>query len=226
MKFKNLIITTSVLLLFLAIPQIARAQEDGEAQYVSFDADNCPTLKFTNKSLKEQGCGSSVSLRVIDNNEEAVVVKVSHLHLTKLGMRGTLPETGWLYITATRIIFTVEFGDQSHGFDVPRAALKDKPASKLSRLRSGYVGIEISFKEKLPASNSSGQKFVFFLFQRKGCHEVDPDPYRKFIERAVNDFPGAIAEFKQTAETLKQSWKYQAVPAVMLPPERLRPKVP
>lgn len=72
----------------------------------------------------------------------------------------------------------------------------------------------------------SGQKFIFFLMEEKGCFEIDPDPYRKFIERAINDFSGTVVEFKQIAESLKQAGKIKPAPAVLLPLGGHGPKAP
>jgi len=48
MRINTLLLTALFALFFLAMPQIAHAQKDGEAQAVIFDANNRPTLKFTN----------------------------------------------------------------------------------------------------------------------------------------------------------------------------------
>ena len=48
MKIKILLTTASILLFFTAIPQIIRAQKDGEALLVLIDEKNQQTLKFSN----------------------------------------------------------------------------------------------------------------------------------------------------------------------------------
>jgi hypothetical protein len=220
MRIKPLMITASLALFFLAVPQAAHAQKDGEAQAVIFDANDHPTLKFTNKSAKRQGCGAFVSYTLTGNQEETIALRVSHMHAGSLGWKTTLPETGWLYITPSRIIFKVEAGDPSHAIDIARTDLMDKPIKRLGGkiFISAYVGVKINLKEKLAASNSSEQKFVFSIVGDKRCYVENPDPYSKFIERAGSDFNGTLAEFKQVADALKQSGRSQQISEYMVPP--------
>jgi hypothetical protein len=212
MRINTLLLTVSLALFFLALPQIARAQKDGEAQAVIFDANNRPTLIFRNKSDKKKTCGAFVSYTLMGNQEEAIALEVTHLHLGRLGAPNSLKEIGWLYMTPTRIVFRVREGDKAHAFDLPRTALKDKPVSRLNRFKTIYIGIQINLKEKLAASDSSGQKFVFFSVRARGCKGLDPEPYSKFIERAVEDFNAAMAEFKQVVASLKESSKIEQDP--------------
>ena len=80
MRLKSLVTTASIILLFLAVPHMVAAQEDGEAQAVIFDAQNRATLKFSDKDEKRPECGFFVSYTVMDNQEEAFAVKVIHMH--------------------------------------------------------------------------------------------------------------------------------------------------
>lgn len=226
MRIKTLLVNLSLALFFLAMPQAARAQKEGEAHSVLFDANNHPTLKFTNKSVKRQGCGALVSYTLIDNQEEAIALRAIHLHVGSFGFRPSLPETGWLYITPSRIIFSVLTGDKSHAFNLPRKELKSTPVTSLgSRISSSdYVGIQIHLQEKLAASGSDTQKFVFSLVGDKDCYVVNSDPYTRFIKRAINDFEGTVVEFKRLADSLKQSGKSQQIPAYLVPP--LNPRDP
>ena len=126
-----------ILLAFLIMPYAAYSQDNGEAQTVIVENDKRLTLKFTNKTDNKR-CGFFVSNRVV-NQEQAFAVRVAHLHYSfhlgwglsapQLG-GSTLPEQGWLYITPSRITFTVEEGDKSHSFDLPRSALKSKPGER------------------------------------------------------------------------------------------------
>lgn len=216
MRLKTLMIAMTLALPFLALPQTAHAQTDGEAQAVSFDANNRPTLIFTNKSAKKQGCGALVSYTLIDNQEEAIAARVSHLHVGSLGTRPSLPESGWLYITPTRVVFRVKVGDKSHAFDLPRTKLKNDAVTSLgSRFQmSDYVGIRINLIEKLQPSDSSTQKFVFGLVGARGCDAIiNSDSYTRFIKRAVADFDGTVAEFKRLADSLRQAGKVRQAPA-------------
>lgn len=208
---KNLLMTVALVLFSLAAAQIARAQKDGEAQAVVFDADNNPVLKFGNGPTDKRPCATYVGQRLLDNREEAFVAPAAHLHSGGLG-KVTLPETGWLYVTPSRIIFRVEIGDRSHAFDIPRTALTDRPAK---RFVDHSAAIKINLMEKLQPSNSSEQKFIFFVFGVKQCRVNNPTPYNKFFERAVNDFGGAMAEFKQAAASLTQSGKVGQAPPVV-----------
>lgn len=217
MVVKSLKLTAALVLLFFAAAQVVRAQKegkggrDGEAQAVVFDEDNNPVLQFGNEPASRQRCATFVGRTLLDNQEEAFVAAAAHLHSGFLG-RPSLPETGWLYITQSRIVFRVEIGDKSHEFDIKRADLTDKP---VKRFVDHLAAIRINLREKLPPSNSSEQKFVFFVFGAKECRVNNPTPYNKFIERAVNDFGGAMAEFKQTAASLTQSGKVGQAPPVV-----------
>ena len=208
---KNLLVTAALVPLFLAAAQIVQAQKDGEAQAVVFDADKNPVLQFGNEPTGKRRCATYVGQRLLENGEEAFVAAAAHLHSGPLG-RPSLPETGWLYITASRIIFRVEIGDKSHAFDIPRAALTDQPARKIV---DHLAAVKIKLREKLQPSNSTEQKFVFFVFGEKQCQVNNPTPYNKFLERAVNDFGGAMAEFKQTAASLAQSGRVGEAPPVV-----------
>jgi len=64
------------------------------------------------------------------------------------------------------------------------------------------TAIKINLREKLTPANSTEQQFVFFVFGDKQCHVNNPTPYNKFLEHALNDFDGAMAEFKQLAASL------------------------
>ena len=210
MKLKTLTMTVSLALFLLAMPQIALAQKNGEAHSVFFDENDRPTLRFTNKSGKNQRCGALVSNTLLDNQEEAIAVRVNHLHSSGFDNVRALPEYGWLYITSSRIVFVVMIGDKSHSFDISRTYLRDKQVSSSSMFYGSYVGIQFHTKEKLPGSNSNEQKFVFHVVSSdKHCDLSDWDPYRKFIERAVTDFDGMMAEFKRVAAELKQSGKFR-----------------
>ncbi len=220
MGSKTLMVAVSLALCFLAAPQAAHAQKHGEAQAVIFDANDRPTLLFANKPAKKQSCGALVSYTLIDNQEEAIAARVSHFHVGSLGVKPSLPESGWLYITRTRIVFKVEVGDESHAFDLPRTKLKDDAATSLgSRVfMAAYVGMRINLKEKLQPSDSDTQKFVFVLVGEKGCDtDINSDPYTRFMKRAVNDFNGAVAELKSLADSLKQAGKFKQTPASVVP---------
>lgn len=212
-------VTAALALLFLAAPQAARAQKDGEAQAVFFDAHNRPTLKFTNKSPKRQRCGAFAIYATADDGEEAIVARVIHLHVGSLGVKPSLPESGWLYITPTRIIFSVEVGDKAHGFDLPRSELKEKAVSDLGNWLFGstYAGMEFHFKQKLAASESDTQKFVFALGGSEKCSVTNSEPYTDFMKRAVKDFGGTVAEMKRLAESLKQAGRVISTPAATNP---------
>jgi len=145
------------------------------------------------------------------------------LHQRALRGKFKFPEDGWLYITPSRISFAVERGDPSHAFDVPRTALKDKGGT---RFRMYFVGIQINLKERLPASDSREQKFVVFMSEDRKCQVSNQKPYSTLLERAVNDFGGAMAEFRQLAASLKQAGKVQEAPAVVLPPSGMAPQAP
>lgn len=235
MRSKILLVTVLLALSSLASPHIVWAQKDGEAQSVSFDENNWPTLKFSNKRSDKPVCGLFVGYALMDNREEAFVIRVAHLHyrprlfssIARREVGGeTLPEDGWLYITPSRIIFVVEGGDKSHAFDIPRTELKNKPVSSLERYF--FWGLQINLRERLPASNSREQKFVFLMPGGNDCYKYvsNPDPYHKLLKRAVNDFNGAMAEFKRVADSLKQSGRVERAPASVSPSGGFAPKLP
>jgi hypothetical protein len=220
MGIKTLMVAVSLALCVLAVPQTAHAQKHGEAQAVIFGANDRPTLIFANKPAKEQSCGALVSYTLMDNQEEAIAARVSHFHVGSLGVKPSLAESGWLYITQTRIVFSVEVGDESHAFDLPRMKLKNDAATSLgSRVfMSDYVGMRINLKEKLQPSDSDTQKFVFALIGDKGCDtNINSDPYTRFMKRAVNDFSGAVDELKRLADSLKQAGKFEQAPTYVVP---------
>jgi hypothetical protein len=217
MRIKTLTIAGSLALLLLAMPHTALAQKDGEAQSVFFDAGDRPTLRFTDKSPKTHHCGAFVTHTMMDDNrEEAIALRVVHLHVAGLYFRPSLHERGWLYITPSRIVFRVEQGDGSHAFDIPRTLIREK--KPYEEIYASYNGIQLNLKEKLPGSNSSEQKFVFYVARDKHCRQLEASPYRHFIQRAVKDFNGAVAEFKRVADSLKQSGRIRQAPASMIPP--------
>lgn len=226
---KSLTIALLVSLSFYAIPQAAYAQKSGEAQTVIVDVDKSHILKFTNNQPHKQRCAFLVGTKRTKSKEEAFVMRVAHLHNRFWGgsqggslavggreVKGvSLPESGWLYITPSRIVFEVEEGDKSHGFDVPRTDLKAKPVSTLGDgfLEGGLpAGIKIHLKERLAASNSREQKFAFLMTGDIKCQQdLSPEPFTKFLKRTINDFDGAMAEFKQTTASLKQSGKIREI---------------
>jgi hypothetical protein len=220
MRLKTLT-TASLALVLLAAAQTARAQKDGgakdkgpkdgEAQAVIFDSHRT-ILKFTNRRPDKQRCGMFLGRRVLENGEEAISLRVMHMH-NRVRIWGgiSFPEGGLLFITPKRIVFKVDRGDESHSFDVARADLEEKPVSKLSE----FVGVQVNLKERLAASDSREQKFVFLVHgERKRCYRElsETGPYLKFVLRAIHDFDGAAAEFKQLAETLKQAGKVEPPP--------------
>ena len=217
MKVKTLMMIASLALSLLVTARIAQAQQDGEAQAVRIDANDQPTLKFSNKQADKQGCGLYVSYRVMENREEVFLAKVGHIHWRSLG-RPDLSEAGSLLISPTRVIFRVEKGDQSHGFDLPRTDLKDKPAT--AKNFGIYPALQINLKEKLPASDSREQKFGFRLMGMRGCELENYKPYSKFLELAVNDFNAAMAQFREVTAALKQSGKILQVPTSVQNPDR------
>lgn len=220
MRSKTLLIIVSLALCFLAAPQAAHAQKHGEAQSVIFDANDRPTLVFANKPGKKQSCAALVSYTLMGNQEEAIAARVSHFHAGRLGTSPALPESGWLYITPTRIVFSIEVGDKAHAFDLPRTSLKDDAATSLGNriFMSSYVGMRINLKEKLQPSDNDTQKFVFALVGDKDCVTItNSDPYTRFMKRAVNDFDGAVAELKRLADSLKQAGKFKQAPAYVVP---------
>lgn len=207
MRLTTLMITVASVFLILALPHTATAQKDGDPQAVIFDAQDRPTLKFSDKGEKLPRCGFFLSYTLMENQEEALAVKVDHMHRRVQIWGGTsFPERGWLYITPTRVVFNVEYGDKSHAFDVQRTDLEEKPGT---RFREKWSGLQINLKERLTASDSREQKFAFLVTQEKKCDLRDPSRFNKFVERAVNDFTGTMAEFKQIAAALKDAGKIQ-----------------
>ena len=231
MKMKTLMMAILISLSFLGMPHAAYSQKTGEAQTVIVDANKHLILKFTNPDANKQRCAFLVGNRLTIDREEAFVIRVAHLHYrfrpfawrrSVLEVGGpevdgvSLPENGWLYITPSRIIFVIKGGDESHAFDVPRKDLKNKPVSNLG----GDVptGIQINLKERLAASDSREQKFVFLMTGDRNCQEyLEPEPYTKFLKRTINDFDGALAEFKQLTASLKQSGKIRQAQFALLP---------
>ena len=79
----------------------------------------------------------------MENEEEALAIRVAHYHHKSEVWESKppnynpgsdyLPEQGWLYITSSRIVFTVDKGDPSHAFEVKRTDLKTKPVTDLAR---------------------------------------------------------------------------------------------
>jgi hypothetical protein len=218
MKTKTLSLKTVSLALFLfAAPQLALAQKHGEAQSVFFDAGDRVTLRFANNRPKDERCGAFVTYTPTDDNrEEAIAIRVTHLHVAGLYFKPRLHEVGWLYLTPSRIVFTVEEGDKTHAFDIPRTLIREK--KPYEEIYAAYQGIQLNLKEKLPGSNSDEQKFVFSRAYDRRCSQMEASPYRHFIQRAVKDFGGAVAEFKRVADSLRQAGKIQPVPAYILPP--------
>lgn len=210
---RTLWMAVSLALLIPAAARISRAQEDGEAQYVSFGEKNRATLEFSSKRADRQKCSLFVSNAVLDSGEEAFVLPVAHLHWRIIG-RPALSETGWLYITPSRLVFSVQIGDKAHGFDLPRTDFKEKPAT--AKDFGYYPALQLNLREKLPASDSREQKFVFFRFGTDRC-ALEDSPYKKFLERAVNDFDGALAAFRQTAAALKQAGRIRPAPPPVIP---------
>lgn len=215
MRMKIFKMAMSIPLSFLAMPHAAYSQQNGEAQTVIVEKDKRHTLKFGNKE-DEQRCGFFVTNRMM-NQEEAFAIRVAHLHyrfrpgwglsVPQIG-GSSLPEHGWLYITSSRIVFTVEEGDKSHSFDVPRTDLKSKAVSSLDRY--SMAGLQINLKERHAASNSREQKFVFLMYGTN-CQKfvTDLNPYTKFLQRTINDFDGALDEFKHRTALLTGSGKTQ-----------------
>ncbi len=197
---KILIITASISLLFLAMPQTAQAQKDGGAQFVILDNSYNPTVGFSTSKVEKQRCAFLVSKTLMDH-EEALAVRVAHVHEPTFFGHATLEENGWLYITTSRIIFVVEAGDKSHGFELPRTTLDDKPAITED---GRFSGLKIRLRQKLQPSNSKEQKFNIYISGERKC-DVDSGPYTKFVARAVNNFKDAMAEFEQLTASLKQS---------------------
>jgi hypothetical protein len=217
MRIKIFMTILALLLVFSATAQVALAQKNGEAQLVSFDENNWPTLKFSNKDDKPD-CGLFISYLMTDKQEESFAIRVAHLHHRALFGKFKFEEDGWLLITPSRIVFVVEQGDPSHAFDVPRTALEEKGGT---RFKMYFVGIQINLKERLAASNSREQKFVPFMIKDRKCTVDNQKPYSKLVERTVNDFAGAMTEFKQLAASLKQANKIQQAPKFIVPPKSL-----
>ncbi|HEX8457015.1 MAG TPA: hypothetical protein VF656_06945 [Pyrinomonadaceae bacterium] len=227
MRSKTLGLTISLALFFLACAQVGWTQQkkkEGEAQAVLFDEKNWPILKFSNQRADKQNCGLFVGYALTDKQEEAFRIKVSHMHARRF-FQGVVsyPEDGWLYLTPSRIIFVIEKGDSTHGFDALRTSLKDKPVTKFDRI---VAGMQLNFRESPSTSDTGDQKFAFLLFGEKKCQVKDSEPYTEFIVRAVKDFAGAMAEFKQVTAKLKQAGKIEPAPPSITPPGGLAPQVP
>src|SRR6185436_5308468 len=177
MRIKILLATASVLLFLIATSHLTFAQKDGEAQSLLIDERNQQTLKFSNQGALNQRCGLFVSKTLMENEEEALAIRVAHYHhKDELYVRKRpdydigspyLPEQGWLYITPSRIVFTVEEGDPSHAFEVKRTDLKTKPVSDLEWYN--LAGLQINLIEKLAASNSREQRFTFLMQGIPSC---------------------------------------------------------
>lgn len=217
MRIKIFMTVLALLLVFAATAQVALAQKNGEAQLVSFDENNRITIKFSNQDDKPE-CGLFISYLLTEKQEESFAIRVAHLHQRALFGKFKFEEDGWLLITPSRIVFVVEQGDPTHAFDVPRTALKEKGAT---RFKMYFVGVQINLQERLPASDSREQKFVPFMIKDRKCTVANQKPYSKLLERTVNDFAGAMTEFKQLAESLKQAGKIQLAPKFIVPPMRL-----
>ncbi|HEU4507809.1 MAG TPA: hypothetical protein VFR78_06200 [Pyrinomonadaceae bacterium] len=200
MKVKTLIFTALISLFFLAMTQTAQAQKDGEAQFVIMDNSSNPTLGFSNKKADKQDCAFLVSKTLMDD-EEALALRVVHVHERTFIGRYSLQETGWLYITSSRIVFVVEGGDKSHGFELPRTALEEKPAVVED---NRFSGLKIRLKEKIQPSDSKEQKFNIYISGGTKCNS-DSGPYLKFLVRAVKNFKDTMAEFEQLTTLLKQA---------------------
>lgn len=198
---KNFTLTILISLAFFVVPQAAYSQKDGEAQAVVLDLKNRVSLKFTNKKADKQRCAFLVGNSVMMNGEEAFVLKVTHLY-QNFNINDSPSEYGWLYITPSRIIFTVEAGDKSLSFDVPREDLKNNRVATLPR---GFpVGIQINLKDRPDGPGGGEQKFAFLLSGDKDCEKelAFPNAYIKFIKRTINDFDRAQAEFKKLTNSL------------------------
>jgi hypothetical protein len=219
MRINTLLVTVCFALSLLVTPQTIQTAKDGDAQAVLFDAQNRPTLQFTAKNEKLDCCGLFVSYTVMDNEEEALAIRVDHVHRQGWGAI-TFPERGWLYIAASRIIFLVEEGDSSHAFDVPRTGLQDKAGTqpKVDWSMNKWTGIQINLNERLQPSNSREQKLSFISWVNSKCKQYDDSRFTEFIEKAVNDFPNTLAEFKQLATALKENGKIQQSALLVSPP--------
>ena len=219
MRINTLLVTVFLALGLLVPPQTIQAQKDGDAQTVIFDTQNRPTLQFAAKNEKLDCCGLFVSYTVIDNEEEALAIRVDHVHRQGWGAL-TFPERGWLYITVSRIVFLIEEGDTSHSFDVQRTELKEKPGTqpKVDWSMNNWSGIQINLNERLPPSNSREQKFSFLSWLNSKCKQYDESRFTEFIEKVINDFPNTLAEFKQLANTLKETGKVQQSALLVSPP--------
>lgn len=220
MRIKTLTVTASLTLFLLALSPIALAQKNGEAQSVFFGPDDRTTLRFDQKGPKGPQCGAFVTHTLAgDNREDTIALRVGHMHVAGYYFFAAVQEDGWLYLTPSRIVFRVKEGDRSHSFDIPRTLIREK--KPFEEIYDKYEGIQINLKEKLPGSNSNEQKFVFFLASGKHCGQIRASPYKKFIQRTVKDFDGALAEFKQVADSLKRAGRIHEAPAPMIPPGNL-----
>lgn len=220
MRIKTLTVTASLTLFLLAMPPIVLAQKHGEAQSVSFDAGGRTTLRFAIRDPKKKHCGTFITHTPAgDNREDVIALRVGHMHVAGYYFFASVQEAGWLYLTPSRIVFSVENGDASHSFDIPRTIIREK--KPFEEIYDKYEGIQINLKEKLPGSDSNEQKFVFVLARGKGCGQMNASPYKHFIQRTVKDFDGAVAEFKRVTDSLKQSGRIQEAPASMIPPSNV-----
>ncbi|HKR11531.1 MAG TPA: tetratricopeptide repeat protein [Pyrinomonadaceae bacterium] len=208
MKVRILIFTASITLFFLAIPQIAQAQKNGEAQMVILDENNRATLRFSNQNPDQQQCGFHVSNLLLDK-EESLAIRVSRL--TQIV---DMPEIGWLYITASRIVYRIQTGDPAFAFAISRKDLDEKPGSVEDLTRyTDDTRTYFSPGLKLRLHDRPEQQFAFRTFTRDNkCSVKNQKPYKKFIKRAVNDFSGAMAEFKQLTTSLQHAGKFQFGP--------------
>ncbi|HWN11073.1 MAG TPA: hypothetical protein VNO50_17675 [Pyrinomonadaceae bacterium] len=222
MRIKTLLMIIAVTLFFPATAEISWAQKDGEAQTLSVDNTHWTTLKFANKKDKPE-CGLFISHSITGRHEDLFAVRVAHMHQRALFGKFKFPEDGWLYITPSRISFVVAQGDTAHAFDVPRTDLEKKGGT---RFRMYFVGIQINLKERLPASDSREQKFVPFMTKDRKCQIKNQKPYSQLLERTINDFEGAVAEYKQLVDSLKQAGKIQQAPAILSPPTGVGPGLP
>jgi hypothetical protein len=140
----RILFVASLALFFSAIPQTARAQKNGKAEVVILDEDKRLTLKFTNLDPDKQQCGFLVTNTLMENEEESLALAVSHLHLSQFRAPG-MPGRGWLYITASRIVFMFRQGTHRMRLifhekiwmrDLVRSSTsRSLPTSRLSTLR-------------------------------------------------------------------------------------------
>jgi hypothetical protein len=72
MRTKTLTVTLSLALLLLSMAQTTRAQEDGEARAVFFDANNRPTFMSSSKSAERRRRGTFVSYTLTGKQEKTI----------------------------------------------------------------------------------------------------------------------------------------------------------